>query len=785
MTVIDAPRPPPAAPRPIPSPPPRQGGPSGSAPPADDVLATLALGLLTLASSAGLWRLYAGRSFVAPVLFAVVASHLTAWALRRRQINGLLAGAISLVAIALFTAWLVLPQYTFYGLPSATTWTAAHQAMSQAFSDFRAVLPPAPVTTGFELLTVLGVSAIAFLADWAAFRMRTIFEACIPSFTLFVFAAVLANRRPQGRDLAVALEVIGVMLFLLVQHASLQAQATAWFASRRRGVVEAVTVPSAALGAIAVIAALIFGPVLPGASANALFSLHQGDGNGPSSRTTVSPLVDIRARLVDQSDTEVFTVRASAQAYWRLTSLDTFDGTIWSSNDSYAPARSALAHGVDPPEAATVTAQFTISSLSSIWLPAPYEPVKIDGVSNVSYNESSGSLISKSDTSDGLTYTVEAIVPTYSLTANALRTSPPTHQLSSGDSQHFLALPANVPSDVIAEARIVTASGQTEYDKARLLQDWFHQNFTYSLNVPSGHGSSALEDFLFHTRAGYCEQFAGSYAVMARAIGLPTRVAVGFTPGDVTPDGIFHVKDLHAHAWPEVFFPNFGWVAFEPTPGRQIPGAEGYTGSTATTPTTTPVSTPPTTPTANTVPTGGKQKLPPDTTPGTSKPIRRTSGTSASLRLLELVAWPVGAFLLYAAAVLGAKGWRRRRRWRVTDPAGLVLAAWATAADALARMGLRRHASETFEEFSVRAQGHLPFDAPVSVALAGLGNDAAAACYAGPGAVGEEVGARTRLAAGLIEAWVRARATPWQRLVKALDPRPLLAGLAARRSHVV
>jgi len=96
--------------------------------------------------------------------------------------------------------------------------------------------------------------------------------------------------------------------------------------------------------------------------------------------------------------------------------------------------------------------------------------------------------------------------------------------------------------------------------------------------VPPGSGAGALERFLFETRRGYCEQFAGAFAVLARAAGLPTRVAVGFTPGDLGNDGRYRVRGLHAHAWPEVHLEGAGWVAFEPTPGRGNPTAEAYTG---------------------------------------------------------------------------------------------------------------------------------------------------------------------------------------------------------------
>ena len=79
-------------------------------------------------------------------------------------------------------------------------------------------------------------------------------------------------------------------------------------------------------------------------------------------------------------------------------------------------------------------------------------------------------------------------------------------------------------------------------------------------------------------RRRYCEQFAGTYAAFARVLGLPSRVAIGFTPGEQRDDGRYYVQDKHAHAWPEIYFDRVGWVPFEPTPGRGSPGAERYTG---------------------------------------------------------------------------------------------------------------------------------------------------------------------------------------------------------------
>ena len=105
------------------------------------------------------------------------------------------------------------------------------------------------------------------------------------------------------------------------------------------------------------------------------------------------------------------------------------------------------------------------------------------------------------------------------------------------------------------------------------LQDWFRTEFTYSTDIPDGHGNSAIESFL-EDRVGYCEQFAGTFAAMARSLGIPARVAVGFTQGELQDDGSYLVLGRNAHAWPEVWFDGYGWVPFEPTPGRGMPGAE-------------------------------------------------------------------------------------------------------------------------------------------------------------------------------------------------------------------
>ncbi|HRE03889.1 MAG TPA: transglutaminase-like domain-containing protein, partial [Ilumatobacteraceae bacterium] len=128
-----------------------------------------------------------------------------------------------------------------------------------------------------------------------------------------------------------------------------------------------------------------------------------------------------------------------------------------------------------------------------------------------------------------------------------------------------LDLPSGFPGEVTATALAVTADAPNNYEKLLALQRWFHSEFTYDLTVQRGHSDNAMLNFL-RVRRGYCEQFAGTFAAMARAIGIPSRVAVGYTPGELLADGKFHVYGRNAHAWPEVWFDDIGWVSFEPTP---------------------------------------------------------------------------------------------------------------------------------------------------------------------------------------------------------------------------
>ena len=126
--------------------------------------------------------------------------------------------------------------------------------------------------------------------------------------------------------------------------------------------------------------------------------------------------------------------------------------------------------------------------------------------------------------------------------------------------------------DQIAER--VAGSQTTPFRKALALQNYL-RTFTYDENVALHHSFKDIVDFLTKTKRGYCEQFAGSMALMARTIGLPSRVAIGFGFGARVGDK-YTITTREAHAWVEIYFPGAGWVAFEPTPRAGVAQIPSY-----------------------------------------------------------------------------------------------------------------------------------------------------------------------------------------------------------------
>lgn len=723
------------------------------------VPAELALFAVTVAALVGLHPLFDTWAYLPRLLAIAAIAHLTVALARAGGLRLPLAAVTSAGALVLTTAWLFAASSTWYGVPTGATWQTVSNDLAEGWERFQEVVAPAEPTTGFLVATALAIWLVAFVADWAAFRLWAPFEAIVPSAGLVVFAAVLGA---EGHAVVGGIAYLAAALVFLLLHRAYRQEATVrWVATGTGRGTRAILVTGSILSAAALVAGVLVAPRLPGADDAGLIALDGRGGDG-GPRVTLSPLVDIRARLIDQRRTEVFTVRSAVPAYWRMTSLDRFDGQIWSSGGTFGEADGELPNGLAPARASDeVTQEFTIEALAAIWLPAAYEPTSIDADGlDLRWEPASSTLIVDQErpTSDGTRYRVVSAVPR--LTPEELRSASdaPPDLLT-----HYTALPEGFSQTARTQAEQVVAGATTDYDRAMALQDFFREGFEYSTDVPAGHGESAIDAFLAR-RVGFCEQFAGAFASMARSVGIPARVAVGFTPGQRDPAdlGRFIVRGENAHAWPEVYLSGFGWVAFEPTPGRGAPGAESYTGvredqatpsgdeitlhssaSTATTqapaPVTRPVPTPEVAPT--TAPSGGSSSP----WPG---------------RLAAAMALVLGAAVLYLLGAVGALAVRTARwRWRARrGPDERTRVAWLEAADALAVAGLVPDPAETPLEFSARAARRLDAgrEAHRSLALA-----TTAADYA-DGGVSTATAEQAERDARTVVSGVRRR-TPWTR----------------------
>jgi transglutaminase-like putative cysteine protease len=133
----------------------------------------------------------------------------------------------------------------------------------------------------------------------------------------------------------------------------------------------------------------------------------------------------------------------------------------------------------------------------------------------------------------------------------------------------YLALPDKVPARVLALARDLTATVLTPYDRARAIETYL-RTFPYNLDLPYlPRDRDVVDYFLFDLQQGYCDYYATTMVVLARAAGLPARLAVGYFSGTYDEaNARYIVTEADAHAWVEIYFPDYGWIEFEPTAGR-------------------------------------------------------------------------------------------------------------------------------------------------------------------------------------------------------------------------
>jgi len=310
-------------------------------------------------------------------------------------------------------------------------------------------------------------------------------------------------------------------------------------------------------------------------------------------------------RLLDENnDIAIMRVVSPLPSYWRASALDTFTGTAWVTSQAFLLRVEGTAdadgryHFDLPetelmPEGRSATQSFWIWDVYTNYFFAGGDPrsLEIDQSIPLRMNDMR-SLRVATALGPTLAYTLQTVIPTiepvalvglgteYPEQVERYR-SLPFSRAADIDGPDKAAEWADMMSDYGPDGwewsdlyalndRII--SGATDpYQIALRIERFLRQFYLYSLSPPVSEYSSPYAAFLFDTRSGYCQHFAGAMALLLRYNGIPARVAVGFTSGEMEATGAYLVSTNDAHAWIEAYFPKVGWVMFDPTPGRNIP----------------------------------------------------------------------------------------------------------------------------------------------------------------------------------------------------------------------
>ncbi|TPX02477.1 transglutaminase domain-containing protein, partial [Schumannella luteola] len=425
-------------------------------------------------------------------------------------------------------------------------------------------------------------------------------------------------------------------------------------------------------------------------------------------RTGLNPLISLGddLRRGDPMLALSYTTSAQEPVYLRLTTLETFTGETWGPIVGSAqggdltrfPAPTGLG-GATPYDEATV--DVTVSDVITNWLPAPYPTTSVTGLTGEWFWEP-----------DGLTVrSVETGARGQRYQASFLELAPTSAQLAVATSRDApagtLELPDGVPEIIPQTAHAVADGAASSYDKALALQTYLRSEpFEYSEQAPvdegfDGSGMDALAVFL-DRKVGYCVHYASAMAVMARELGIPSRIAVGFQPGDrqfADGSNVYSVSTDDLHAWPELYFDGIGWLRFEPTPGRgAVPDYGTQPVDDPNTPQDESSPTPSALPTSATDARGDR-----DETPQTPEQLAAQQGASALVSLGVLA-----AVLLVALTPAGFRAAVRRGRIRRIRQGGdAAAAAWEEVRDTARDVGWSAPESETPRTFAARIAAEL------------------------------------------------------------------------------
>ncbi|MDQ1124834.1 transglutaminase-like putative cysteine protease [Microbacterium trichothecenolyticum] len=587
-------------------------------------------------------------------------------------------------------------------IPTPATVASVPGLLDAAAEEIRVGVAPVVPGFGLSFLLVAAVGALAVVLDHVVLTARMPLLAAVGLVAVSLIPTIAI---PSDVDVVAFVLLAVAVLFLL--RVDTRARSLIEPSARPPRSTRRVGASATALGvaAVAVIVAVVATPLLPQPG------LRFATGGSGGAGTTINPNLELGNDLRQPREVEVLTVRTTGPTppYLRAVTLSSFDGSVWQPDSSDTVPVRDDAPVFDPlvvDDGIAVddwTTDIDIDQLDSPWLPLPYPASTVTGLQGDWLGlPQNRTVVSRAGSTRDQVYQVQSTVPRPSLEQIRARS---VGGANLGDA--VLALPAEVPAIIGDTAREVTAGTQDPYDALIALQTWFRSSaFRYSLDAPveagfDGAGLDAVADFL-QVRSGYCVHYASAFAVMARTLGMPSRIVVGYLPGTATGPQTqgqmtFTVSSSQLHAWPEVYFDGIGWVPFEPTnslgvPTSFTPSSPNGASSAPSTPqqdAATPNSQPSTAPTQ-----GGALDVGEQNGVGTGA----ASGAGASW-----IPATLGGVLLVllAAAPAVLRSVRRRGRLRAAR-AGDPIAAWTAMREDAVDLGIPAPGAESPRAFAAR-----------------------------------------------------------------------------------
>jgi transglutaminase-like putative cysteine protease len=531
-------------------------------------------------------------------------------------------------------------------------------------------VPPTP-----DRLPVLaGVVALgAALGGLLGSRRHPGIDALVPAALVLLVALALGVGGPGSVVAVSAAPTVLAGLYLLVVSRPAET-GVAWVPPSR-------SLSALATGTVVVIVALAVGARWPLATARSPVDL-RARLTPPVDVGQVANPLDLLPRLQAEPGTTMFSARVDGTwlanpTGWRLVSLDTYDGTGWTSTARATRAGTVLTvpSGEDAARLGPASRQqVRVADLPGPWVPTTGVPTSVTPA-DLAYDPATSMLVAGGDLR-GRSFTLTDRIP-----------APTRAQLDSASitvsnaNALLTRVPGCTPAALTQLAQQSTTGLSRPDQQAVALEQALASRGGFALDPAATPGSSCgrLRQFVA-ARQGTVEQFATAFVLMARSLGLPARMVVGFTPGsvdDTTGTATVHGSD--ATAWPEVGFARIGWVRFDPVPTATHPTRGGGAGATTTTTdraqqglnqVRSTVATPnPTAPPRPGVPGGGRHPV--------------AGGGWSPWYLI-----PIAVVVAAAALVAGRLGIRQRRRARRRDPSrppgDRIRGAWAEVLDALA-----------------------------------------------------------------------------------------------------